>query len=759
MRLPFFLLILISFKAIAQSEFPPIGSWREHLPYQGAIDVTASAKKIYAATPYSLFSVDIVTAEIERISKVAGLSETGVSTIQYDAVSKKLFIAYNNSNIDVLDQDGIHNIPELKRENISGDKNIYHIYPDNSRCYLSTGLGIIVLDADKLEVSDSWFIGNNGAYVKTNGFTKNNGFFYAATEEGLKKISTSNNNPADFRNWELVSGTNGLAASSCKAVVTLQGKTIAVQNDSIFVETGGNWNLFFSNGWPVVSIKVSENNLLVCQRQSNGSAQVIALNEGGTILKTLQKPNIISDPKKAISVNGEYWIADLNGGLSHWPGNSFENYKLNSPIAPALAGMTTYNNIFYATAGNVNDSWNYQFNRGGIFKLDGSYWTNYNQYSFPQLDTLMDFVSLAVDPRDESVWAGSFGGGLLHIKKNDQLEILKQNSPIQPTVGDPASYRIAGLAFDSENNLWMSNFGTNQQLLVLKNDGSWQSLTIPFLLNYNAVSQILIDDYNQKWIASPLGNGLIVLNDNNTINNPNDDRWKFYRVGAGNGNLPSNEVQSLVKDKTGFIWIGTNNGIAVIQCPQEVFSTGCEAIWPVILEGSSANYLFKGQQVRSIAVDGADRKWVVTADGAWLVSPEGDRIISHFNEDNSPLLSNDVKTVSVNGQTGEVFFGTTKGIISYHGTATEAAETKNNVLVFPNPVPPGYSGSIGIRGLPENSIVKITETNGRLVFQGRSLGGQLVWNGKDYNGRQAASGVYLVIAEEKIVTKIVLIGK
>ena len=149
MRLIFIFLTIFSFAASAQNTFPPIGSWREHLPYQTAIDVVASDKKIYAATPFSLFSVDITTKEIERFSKISGLNETGISNIAFDLISKKLYIAYTNSNIDVIDEKGIHNIPELERENISGDKNIYQIYTDNNRTYLSTGLGIIVLDADK----------------------------------------------------------------------------------------------------------------------------------------------------------------------------------------------------------------------------------------------------------------------------------------------------------------------------------------------------------------------------------------------------------------------------------------------------------------------------------------------------------------------------------------------------------------------------------------------------------------------------------
>ncbi|MGZ5190384.1 MAG: type IX secretion system anionic LPS delivery protein PorZ, partial [Flavisolibacter sp.] len=694
-----------------------------------------------------------------RISKISGLNETGISTIAFDNVSKKLYIAYNNSNIDVLGEKGLHNIPELKRENISGDKSINQIYTDNNRSYLSTGLGIIVLDADKFEISESWFIGNTGGYVKTYAFTKNNEWFYAATDEGLKKIYVNHPNPADYHNWQNVSGTNGLSSAPAKQVDRLNGKTIVLQNDSLFIETGTNWNFFFANGWPITSIKSSENKLMISQSQSNSGAQVVVLNESGSVQRIIQHPNTILSPAKAISVNNEIWIADAMVGLSHWIGSNFETYQLNSPATIAMGTSLWGNNIFYASAGSVNDSWNYQFNRGGIFKLENGSWTNYNRSTYPQLDSLLDFITIAIDPRDGSAWAGSFGGGLLHLKTNNQLEIYKQNSPIKATTGDPGSYRIAGLAFDHENNLWMTNFGTDRQLLVLRNEGTWQSFTAPFFINFNAAAQIVIDDAGQKWIQSPLGNGLIVFNDNNTIDNPNDDKWKLYKTGTGNGNLPSNEVLGITKDKNGFIWIGTGNGVAVIQCPHEVFTTGCEAILPVIRKGNFGNFLFRGQEVRSIAVDGTNRKWIATSTGASLVSGEGDKIISEFSEENSPLLGNDVKSISVNGETGEVFFATSNGIVSFRGTATEATATKTDVLIFPNPVPPAYNGTIGIKGLTENTIVKITETNGRLVFQTRALGGQAIWNGKDYQGRQVSSGIYLVIADGKMVGKIVFISK
>jgi hypothetical protein len=143
------------------------------------------------------------------------------------------------------------------------------------------------------------------------------------------------------------------------------------------------------------------------------------------------------------------------------------------------------------------------------------------------------------------------------------------------------------------------------------------------------------------------------------------------------------------------------------------------------------------------------------------VSADGDKVIHHFNAANSPLPDDDVRQLAINPTTGEVFMATFKGIVSYRSTATEGGITNENVLVFPNPVPPDYQGSIAIRGLVDNAIVKIAEPNGRLVFQTRALGGQAIWNGKNYNGQTVATGIYLVIirdegGQEKIVTKIVI---
>lgn len=750
----------------AQQPIPPIGHWRDHLPYHSAIAVEEGDGKIFCVTPYSLFSVDLAENSAERMSKITGLHETGVSCLAYDALNDKLFIAYKNSNIDIIYRNDIFNVPDIKLDNIVGDKTIYDVFPQGKYFYLSTGLGVVVIDGDRYEVKDSWFIGNNGGQVKVNGFTADNSFFYAATDEGLKRVASTGVDAANYLNWQNLSGINGLPASSSADVVNVQNKIIALKNDSLFLLNGSNWSLFFTeNGWQISGINSTAGKLIICQRKSDGSAKITSLNADGTVARVIQQPVQIATPKKAVLVNNDYWVADSSGGLTKFTSSGSLNYNLSSSQDIASGELVFTNGNFYAAAGSVNTNWQKQNNKNGLYKFSDGQWTNYNSRNFSLLDSLPDIFAVATDPRDETIWAGSYGGGLLHIKTGNSFEVFKQNSSLGQATFDPGSYRVAGLGFDKEKNLWIANYGAAQNIVVRKNDGGWKTFAPPFALNENAAAQIIVDDENQKWIVSPRGNGLICFNDNNTIDNTADDKWKLYRGGAGIGNLPTSNVFCAAKDKNGFIWVGTDDGVAVIQCPQNVFAAGsCEAVLPVATQGGFNQYLFKGEQVRSIAVDGSDRKWVATGNGVFLVSSEGEKLIYQFTEANSPLLSNDVKKITIDGKTGEIFFATANGICSFRSTATEGGATNSNVLVFPNPVPPGYAGTIAIRGLVNNAIVKITELDGRLVYQTRALGGQAVWDGKDYRGRKISSGVYLVLVsddgrKENLAAKIIFISK
>ena len=726
----------------------PIGIWREHLPYQNTIDLVKTESKVFCATSNSLFSVDLGDNEIERLSKVNGLNDIGISRIGYDAIEKKVIITYTNSNIDLYDGNNTINISDFKRKNILGDKTIYNIFTYNSLAYLSTGIGIVVVDEKKHEIKDSYIIGAGGNYVKVNGVTTDGTLLYAATAGGLKRAPLNSTNLADYRIWQNI---NIFGTGNISDVLQLNNTMIVSKNDSLYSFKNNVSTFLYRDAFPIISCRVAEGKLIICHRTNAGSSKVVVLNENGMVEKTIAQPGIISFPKQALLVNGNVWTADFFGGLSKNTATGFERYIPNGPPGTVSGDIAILNNVLWAGSGEVNSSWNYQYNRNGILRFKEDNWKTYNQFNgYPQLDSALDFITIAIDPKDETLWGGSYGGGLTHITADDKLKIFKQNSSLQPASGDPTSYRVSGLAFDTDNNLWISNYGAANNINVRKADGSFKSFRIPFFLTENAVSQIITDDNNYKWIISPKGNGLICLNSGNSIDATNDDQWKYFRNGVGQGNLPNNEILSIAKDKQGVIWVGTTNGIGIIDCGADVFSPqGCNAILPVVQTDQFAGYLFQGEAVQAIVVDGANRKWIGTKNGVWLISPDGDKTILRFTEDNSPLPSNDVKKIAIDGKTGEVFFATFKGICSYRGTATDGNISNQNVLVFPNPVPAGYTGAIAIKGLAENAFVKITELNGRLVYQTRSLGGQAVWNGQDLNKRKVNTGVYLVLVTDE----------
>lgn len=748
----------------SQAQAPPVGNWRDHLTYHQAVQVAGTADKVWCATPWSIFSIDIADNNIERYSKVNGLSEAGISGIGLHEAGDKLVIGYNNSRVDVLADKALHTIDAIKNSPVTGDKTIHHIFLAGQQAYLSTGIGIVVINLEKYEVKDTYIIGDAGNKVPVNAMTSDGAFFYAATAEGLKKAPANANNLADFRSWQNLSGANGLTTGAVSAVAVFQNNLIALKNDSLFVSVNSQWNFLYANEWSIQNVTISGGKLLVSE-QLNTAGRVISLSLQGTVNELIQHPVFTKGARQAMFTAGHYWIADSLSGLSQYASGRFESFIPNSPYSIATGPLQVFNNTLWAGAGAVTPNWQPTLNKDGFYSFAQDSWTNFNSTTLAFMDSFPDIVSIAADPADDGVWAGSFGGGLLHIKPDRTVQTYKQNSPLQPAYFAPGSYRVSGLAFDGEDNLWIANYGANQPVAVRKKDGSWRSFFIPYSIPENAVGQIVVDDVNQKWIIAPNGSGLFCFNHGQTIDNPGDDLWKWYRAGKGNGNLPDNQVLSIARDKNGFIWVGTRQGIGIIQCPQEVFTTtGCEALLPVVQQDNFAGYLFSDEQVQCIAVDGADRKWIGTKNGAWLISSDGAKTITRFTAANSPLLSDDVRQIGIDGNSGEVFFATDKGICSFRGTATEGNTSNTNVLAFPNPVPPGYTGAIAIRGVTNNAIVKIAEMDGRLVFQTRALGGQAIWNGKDYKGRTISTGVYLVLVsddnkQEKTVTKIVFIKK
>jgi len=750
-----FLLALASGACFPQS-LPPIGQWREHLPWNNAIQVARREGTIIAATPYALFEYERTASSFRRWSRMSGLSDIGVSAMALDPVSGKVVVAYRNSNVDVLDKDKVVNIPDIRVSNVQGDKSVNRIISKDNKAWLCAGLGIIVVDLLRNEVSATWRPSATGASIPVYGLAFHRDSIYAACSEGVRRVS-ARDDASNFRNW---SSADTAIRSKADHILSTGSALFALVAERILKWNGAAFVPVYTSPGRIVSADTGGMSLLVSE-VVQGKGRVAKLDQDGRLLK-LYQPNDLSLPRQALEDGNTLWVADGNNGLISTTGTASERVFPNSPINTASGEMKFINGTLWAAAGSVNEAWNYLFNPNGIYRFRDDRWDGYNLYVYPKIDSMLDFVTVTGQPSTGNVYAGSYGGGLLELTPDGKLNIFKQNSPLRPAIGDPASYRVSGLATDLQNNIWISNFGAERNLHVRKADGQWRSFTVPFFHQENAVAGITIDPYDQKWIVSPKGNGLFVLNSGASIDNTNDDSWRYFRKGKGAGNLPSNTVYCAVRDRNGFIWVGTDRGIAVITCGPDATRSNCDATIPIVQQDNFAGFLFQDEEVICMEVDGANRKWVGTKNGLWLVSEQGDRVIFRFTRQNSPLLSDEINALAMDQATGELFISTASGICSFRGTATEGGEKAGDVLVFPNPVPPGFTGTIGIRGLAVNALVKITGPDGRLVYQARAQGGQATWNGRDQKGERVSSGAYLVFSideqnRERMVSKIFFI--
>jgi hypothetical protein len=254
--------------------------------------------------------------------------------------------------------------------------------------------------------------------------------------------------------------------------------------------------------------------------------------------------------------------------------------------------------------------------------------------------------------------------------------------------------------------------------------------------------EILIDKNNYKWIRIEpnKGGGLIVYNDKTNAS-------KYITDQAGHGGLPNIGVKAIAEDKTGQIWLGTKEGVAIFYTPDNIFSgTASDASVP-IFDGFPLLY---NEDITCIAVDGGNRKWIGTNNGLWLFNDDASEVIANYTVENSPLLSNAIIDVEINEKTGEVFISTDKGLISYRGTATTGQTAHSNVKVFPNPVKPDFNGLVGISGLTNDAVVKITDIYGNLIYETKAEGGTAVWNAKNYHGEKAKTGVYLIFSSSEV---------
>jgi hypothetical protein len=733
--------------------------WKGYFSYNEITDVCISDQKVYSSTKNSVFNKDVSSNILTTFTSINDVKPDEITAILHTSNNYTL-IGNKNGLIILIKPDGT----TLNKVDIITDvpvpansKKINDFYEHNGKVYVSTQYGITVIKLSNFEIESSFYIGNSGEFIDVLQTTVFNNEIFAVTRtQGIKKASLTNPFLYDFSQWSVFNSGNW------SSLVVFSNQLIATDFSTNIYKFVGNAPQVFSTHYTAPLKLRTDGEYLTF----TGQFQVNVYNSSLTLIaSTFQVTGVSELLTCAITKNGKLYIGTAKNGLYEAPLSSnlvFTNISPNGPIEDLAFKVTKTKNDIWLTHGSYDRTYTPDYKLQGISIFNTN--TGWNKIPSTEVAGAVTLAAIVENPRNSSeVFVASGQSGLLKFTNKTNPFLFNQTNFLESVLLPPpnqnyVSVRINGMKYDKDGNLWLTNALVDNGLKVLKNGNTWQSYNLsaviqnPTALHYGNID---IDKNGTKWTAT-YGGGVLAFNEK--YNN------KFIIINEENGNLPNNDVRCVAVDNKNQLWIGTFKGLRILNSVDRFISeTALTTTNIVIQDGDLAQELFYQQVIQDIKVDGANNKWVAIADaGVFQVSANGQITLRRFTKDNSPLPSNNVLDIEIDEVSGEVFFATDKGLVSFLGSATRGDDDLQNVYIYPNPVRPEYSGTVKISGLMDKVNLKITDIEGNLVFETTSSGGTVEWDTTAFGKYKVASGVYMVFvsssdAAETTVKKIMII--
>ena len=734
-------LTLFAVVSSLQAQNPaPIGTWTPYVSHRYPEDVVIRDGKINVITQGGYYIYDDEAEEIATYTVTDGLSGTNPTAIFYDEASDQIFLGFGNGMINFFNDidKKINYITDIERSALFTTKTVNQITSNDGNLFIATSFGIVIYNIEARETRNTVTkVGLLTTGSSVNSILLQNDTIWAAMGiGGLWYASASHPNLSDPSAWNLESGFRDLPLGTVNLLSSAGGNVYSIVDTVIFRKEDTNWVPSpFSVG--TYSYFNAADDILVAARGSD--AEVLYPGD------SLRVIDIFAGITCALPQGDLVWLGDDANGMRKV--TEFDFIEINPPgpknnfIKEIIAG----DGEFYiapsprsGTGSSFDKSGIYYFSRETDWKIIARSEGNIGN------EVWYGFTCAYYDPGTETAYLGSTSLGIMELRHGDTIQTWTHHNSGIVGGSSETDLRVTSMAKDSRGNLWVVTVfaDANRVLNVKGPDDTWYNYALP---SGTHPSEIIVDAYDNKWILDQ-GGGVLVFNENGTLDITSDDNLRSLSSSPGSGALLSNNVSSIIKDLEGQIWIGTVDGVSVFFDPFDIFGGGfIDASCPVF----ENQCLMKSLRVNAMAVDGANRKWIGTDNGVFLISEDGTEQVYHFTTENSDLLSNKILTIAVDPGTGEVFFGTEAGLISFMGDAVEGEATSEEVYVFPNPVFSDYQGNVTIRGTVAEASVKITTVDGRLVKEIESLGGQAVWDRTDEWGNRAKSGVYLALISDK----------
>ena len=728
-----------------------IGEWTYYLSYHDATHCIPVGKSIYALYAGNLLIYDTEDGAVTTPTKLDGLSEKQIVLMQDCQAAQKVILVYNNGNIDLLHRDGtIENMPQYKNKYAGSSLNDLSVVGNDA--FLATSEGIVHINVKQAE-----FTGFYTLKTPIYSATMSGNMLYAATDAGVYRCDITEN-PLDVATWSIYN--------------TTVARQLIAMGDNLYLNTAkkGVYLLCASNPTPQQLIKTAQTSYFA------DSKGIIFYNKTSYTPINSQTPTSVAStvtlPSSTNAIcrttDGTLWMAQGFDGLNAYKATDSGLQATTTGIGSFgpkrdLCYFLRYAGERLLVAGGRLDPFDLIHYPGTAMYYEKGAWTIFEEegiaeHSGGKYQDLTSIIQHPDDPTQHTLTSARVG--LFHFKDGKYAGYHSlDNSPLVSAAANSKNYvRTDGLQYDHEGNLWMVNNQVDSVIVIRMKDGSWRKLFYAPLEQAPTLATTLFDRKGRFWICSRRtvnyhNGGLMGIDYAGTIDTQDDD-YSYYRSHITNQDGTSYKfegVQTIAEDHDGRIWVGTDIGLFVIDDPDEWFNDDFRITQVKVPRNDGTNladYLLYGMPIISITVDGANRKWIGTSgNGVYLVSASGQEILHHFTSENSPLLSNNVTSIAIHPRTGEVMMGTDGGLVSYQSDATSPSETlsEGTIQIFPNPVRPEYHGNVTITGLTTDADIKIVTSGGQLVATGTSMGGTWQWDGRNFSGGYAGSGIYYVL--------------
>lgn len=721
--------------------------WNIHSAFADINAIAVTRDKVFALSSHSLFAVDKQSEEMVYYNRLTGLNGAIISTIGYNPTLNLLLVCYENGHLDIINsQDEVYNIPDLYLKQTTYSKIVNSIYMHEHTAYLAMDFGIIELDMKRREIKDTYIIGQDAKEVNVKHITIMGNRIYAVSPQLLYSALLSD--PlSDYAYWQTQALPTGKEVSAFCAYDEL----LYMVRDSVLCSYRDSKWQKHTTSYKVNGLCPTDQHLFILPKNQAG----VAIAETDLSLQ-MTDMGIITD---IVQDGSSYWWASVSDELVR--GADRQAFRPDGPINNIAYRMRTFGDRLYVVPGG---RWATQNETPGeIMFYENGTWVNVSNEKINEAcdATILDLMNVAQDPNDKDhYFVTSYGSGMLEMYGEDVIKLYTPSNSalVSAAPNEPNKYtRTDGAMFDDKGYLWVLNTEVENNILIMDAQGNKLAT---YSLYSNSVrvplytpGEIIVDRRNPQWKWIPqcrYNTGLLLLQDNGTPTNDKDDQV-FYRkewYDQNNKQIMPEFIYSLAQDHDNTIWVGTNAGLFLIPATIDfTTSNRCERVIISRNDGTQlGDYLLDNEQINHIVVDGANRKWIATAtSGVFLLSPNGEETIEHFTTENSPLSSNNVLSIAILESTGEVFFGTSQGLVSYMSDAIEPAKNFSDIYAYPNPVHPNYHGVVTIRGLMANTEVRIVDASGNLVTTIQGNGGEAVWDMTNAQGSRVASGIYTAL--------------